>query len=134
LYAILLFFDYLDEDTRQRQAQKQWDSPPYHVRQAVHDYLVQHLRCKVQEHRLGFQLVRITEGTRSSIRVFLSGLKLFYQIMHQRGYYPFDNPLQDGLSVALSQVEAFLEQDDHFPHPPETSGVVEPRRTHRLSQ
>ncbi len=133
LYAILPFFAYLDEDTWQRQAQKQWNSPPHHIRQAVHDYLVQHLHCKVQEHQLGFQLVRITKGTRSSIGVFLSGLKLFYQLMHQRGYYLYNNPLQDGLSAALTHVEEFLEQDDHFPPMPETSGVVEPQRTHRLS-
>ena len=71
LYALLPFFDFLDTDPWQQRAAHRWDAAPDNVRQAVDDYLVQHLQCKIRQHRRGFQLVAITQGTRSTVRVFL---------------------------------------------------------------
>src|SRR2546430_970128 len=71
LYAVLPFFTFLDTDPWQQRAGCQWDASPDDVRQAIDDYLVQHLQCKVRPHRQGFQLVSITQGTRSTIHVLL---------------------------------------------------------------
>jgi hypothetical protein len=90
LYAVLPFFSFLETDIWQQHAGRRWDAAPEVIRQAVDDYLVQCLRCKVREHRFGFQFVSITQGTRSTVRVFLSGLKLFYRVMKQQDYYPLD--------------------------------------------
>ncbi len=133
LYAILPFFGYLETDVWQVRAGRQWDNPPHQIRQAVEDYLVQSLECKVQTHRHGFQLVSITSGTHSTIRIFLSGLKLFYQEMHQRGYYSFSNPLVDAMTTTVAAIEARLAHENDPPRMPEISGVVDARPKNRLS-
>ena len=65
--------------------------PGAHPDKRAHDYLVERLKCKVREHRAGFQIVSLTEGTRSTIRVFLSALKLYYRVMQARSYYDYAN-------------------------------------------
>lgn len=60
LYAILPFFSFLETDPWQQRAACQWDASSEVVRQAVDDYLVQCLQCKVRDHHQGFQLVSIT--------------------------------------------------------------------------
>lgn len=133
LYAVLPFFTFLETDSWQQQTGRRWDDAPEVVRQAVDDYLVQYCRCKVREHHFGFQLVSITQGTPSTIRVFLSGLKLFYRVMKQRGYYPFANPLVDPVSTLYSAVEEHLNETDAYPRLPDISGVETPRHKLRLS-
>ena len=105
LHAVLPWFAYLEEDEWQTKAGHRWNAEPDLVRRAVKDYLVQHLRCKVREHRLGFHLVAITSGTKSTVRIFLASLRLFYSVMIQHGYYCFSNPLQDRLSSLLANLE-----------------------------
>jgi integrase len=138
LYAILPFFTYLDTDTWQMRAGPCWNDSPARVRQAVEDYLIQKLQCKVQQHRDGWKYVVLTAGTRSSLRIFLAALKLFYQVMYQCGVYTYSNPLIDSMSATLAAVEHQLdrqEQEGAFPRMPDESGVVEPQKrpTHRLS-
>jgi hypothetical protein len=92
----------------------------------------------VQQHRDGWKYVMLTAGTRSSLRVFLAALKLFYQVMYQRGDYAYPNPLIDSMSVTIAAVENHLdrqEQEMALPRMPDESGVVEPQKrpTHRLS-
>jgi integrase len=133
LHAILPFFTFLEEDEWQVRAGRHWQSSPEQVRQAIDDYLVQRLRCLVQTHVLSFKLIAITAGTHSTLRVFLSGLKLFYRVMQERGYYASPNPLVDGLATTVAQIKAHLEDDAPFPRMPEESGVETPRRKQRLS-
>jgi hypothetical protein len=71
LYAVLPFFSFLETDSWQQRAGRHWGSTPEAVRQAVDDYLVQCCQCKVREHPFGFQLVSITQGAKSTVRVFL---------------------------------------------------------------
>lgn len=133
LHAILSWFTYLEEDRWQIQAGHSWDAKPDLVRRAVRDYLVQCQHCKVRQHDLGFHLIAFTSGTKSTVRVFLASLRLFYQVMIQCGYYLFSNPLQDpfsSLEVTLSQD---LTAQDGPPPMPERSGVVSPRTKRRLS-
>ncbi len=138
LYAILPFFTYLDTETWQIRAGLRWNDSPVRIRQAVEDYLIQKLQCKVQQRRDGWKYVVLTAGTRSSLRIFLAALKLFYQVMRQRGDYPFPNPLIDSMSATIAAVESHLDQQEKelaFPRMPDESGVAEPqqRPTHRLS-
>lgn len=134
-HALLPFFAWLDTDVWQLRAGNRWDAPSRHVRQAVEDYLVSKLQCKVQPHDQGWKFVAITTGTRSTLRVFLSALKLFYQIMTARDSYPFLNPLVEPISATVATVEARLEHEYEPPRMPDQSGVVTPQKkpTHRLS-
>jgi hypothetical protein len=138
LYAISPFFTYLDTDVWQVRAGTTWNDPPSRIRQAIEDSLIQELRCKVHPHRHGWKYVAITVGTRTSVRVFLAALKLFYQVMRQRGSYPFSHPLIDSMSATMAAVQASLaheESEQAFPRMPEQSGVVETQKPpgHRLS-
>ena len=133
LYAILPFFSFLDTDPWQQRVLCCWDAPPKAVRTVIDDYLVQHQRCKIRQHRQGFQLVAITQGTRSTVRVFLSSLKFFYHIMKQRGYYSFPNPLVDPVSALHAIMEDESEELSEYPRMPDCSGVEAPHRKARLS-
>ena len=138
LYTLTSFFTYLDTDVWQQRAGNTWDAPPLQVRRAVEEYLVQKLQCKVHPHRHGWKYVALTAGTRSSLRIFLAALKLFYQVMCQRGNYAYPNPLLDSMSAAIAAVESHLEQEESelaFPRMPQESGVVAPQKrpAHRLS-
>jgi len=138
LYTLTSFFTYLDTDVWQQRAGNTWDAPPLQVRRAVEEYLVQKLQCKVHPHRQGWKYVALTAGTRSSLRIFLAALKLFYQVMCQRGDYAYPNPLIDSMSAAIAAVESHLDVSESelaFPRMPQESGVVAPQKrpTHRLS-
>jgi len=56
----------------------------------------------VQHHRDGWKYVMLTDGTRSSLRIFLAALKLFYQVMCQHGDYAYQNPLIDSMSATIA--------------------------------
>ena len=129
--SLLPFFTELD--TRGGGDGPRWNGPPAEVRRAVDDYLVRRLRCQVRAHRAGFQLVAITAGTRSTVRVFLSALKLFYRTMQTTGAYAFPHPLVDPVTGTAAQVDERLDGDGAWPRMPDVSGVASPRRTPRLS-
>lgn len=135
LHALLQYFAWLDTDSWQVRAGNTWDASPKQVRHAIEDYLVQKLQCKVQPHSQGWKYVAITAGTRSTLRVFLSALKLYYQIMIARHLYSFLNPLIEPISATVTVLEKQQEQKDNLPKMPEYSGVVTPQKkpTHRLS-
>jgi integrase len=138
LYTLTSFFTYLDTDVWQQRAGNTWDAPPLQVRRAVEEYLVQKLQCKVHPHRQGWKYVALTAGTRSSLRIFLAALKLFYQVMCQRGNYAYPNPLIDSMSATIAAIESHLDVSESelaFPRMPDQSGVVAPQKrpAHRLS-
>jgi len=132
LHVLIPFFDWLETDRSEGSVHLGWDSPPEVVRREVDNYLVERLKCKVKEHRAGFQLVSLTDATRTTVRVFLSALKLFYRIMRVQDRYPHTNPLVDGPSAVLAEVELRCEDTAPFPQMPSVSGVVLPRKK-RLS-
>src|SRR5262249_12643130 len=76
LNAVLPFFSWLETDEWQKRSGRRWDDAPEQIRLSVQDYLIARLKCKLKEHYAGFQLVSLTAGTRSTVRVFLSALKL----------------------------------------------------------
>jgi hypothetical protein len=131
LHSLLPFFTELD--TRNGGDGSCWTRPPAEVRRAVDEYLVRRLGCHVRAHRAGFQLVAITAGTRSTVRVFLSALKLFYRTMQTAGAYPFLNPLEDRSTGTTTAADEGVAEDGAWPRMPDISGVTAPRRTPRLS-
>jgi integrase len=133
LNAILPFFSWLETDEWQKRSVRRWDDAPEQIRRAIQDYLIARLKCKLKEHRAGFHLVSLTAGARSTVRVFLSALKLYYRVMRAQGFYHYDNPLVDGLSAALAGVEEGLAEDGSGPRLPQISGVAPPRKKQRLS-
>ncbi len=133
LNAILPFFSWLETDEWQKRSGRRWDDAPEQIRRAIQDYLIARLKCKLKEHYAGFQLVSLTAGARSTVRVFLSALKLYYRVMRAEGLYHYDNPLVDRLSVALTEMEEGFAADGSGPRMPQVSGVVAPRKKQRLS-
>jgi hypothetical protein len=138
LYSLQPFFSWLDTDIWQKRANHTWDASPQQVRHAIDDYLISQLQCKVLPNQQGWQYVAITAGTRSTLRIFLSALKLFYQIMRQQDRYQFPNPLVDSMNATIATAIAHLEAEEtgHQPPtmPPE-SGMALPREkpTYRLT-
>lgn len=133
LYAILPFFTWLDTDEQQKRSGRHWRSPPEQVRWTVEDYLVQQMRCQLQQHHLGFQLIRPTARTPSQTRIFLVALKCFYKLMSRQGYYAYPNPLVDSLPEMLEKAEECLEEANQPPRLPDISGVQEPNLRQRLT-
>jgi len=138
LYSLQPFFAWLDTDIWQVRAGRQWDNPPQQVRYAIDDYLVSQLRCKVLPHQRGWQYVAITVGTRSTLRIFLAALKMFYQIMRQHNLYTFVNPLIDSMSATIAAALTHLENEEDGktpPRMPDQSGVETPhsKPKHRLT-
>jgi len=131
LYSMLPYFTYLETDVWQVRAGIVWNAASKQVRQAVDDYLVNKLQCKVQPHHYGWKSVSLTAGTRSSLRVFLAALKLFYQVMIFKGYYTSPNPMVDTMSATITAVETRMEREEQestAPHMPARSGVIEPEK------
>lgn len=138
LYSLQPFFSWLDTDLWQIRAGRTWDAPPKQVRHAIDDYLVSQLQCKVLPNTQGWKYVAITAGTRSTLRIFLAALKMFYQIMRQRDLYVFPNPLVDPMSATIAAAIAHLEREEaeqQAPPMPPQSGVEAPRNkpSHRLT-
>ncbi len=133
LNALVPFFSWLETDEWQGRSGRHWTDAPEQIRLAVEDYLIARLKCKLKEHRAGFQLVSLTAGTRSTVRVFLSALKLYYRVMRSQGLYHHDNPLVDGLPTTLAEVEEHFAEDDSGPRMPQISGVITPKKRQRLS-
>lgn len=118
LNAVIPFFEWL---AAQGGAARSWDDPPEAIRQGVGDYLVERLKCKVREHHAGFQLVSLTDGTQTTVRVFLSALKLFYRIMRAQDRYQYANALVDGPSAVLAEVEDRIAGTALLPRMPESA-------------
>jgi integrase len=133
LNALLPFFSWLETDEWQKRSCRRWDDAPEQIRLAVRDYLIARLKCKLKEHHTGFQMVSLTAGTRSTVRVFLSAFKLYYRVMRAQGLYRYDNPLVDRLSTTLAEIEECFTEDNSGPSMPQISGVIAPRKKQRLS-
>jgi hypothetical protein len=57
---------------------KVWDAAPDVVRRQIADHLRGRLKCKVRPHRLGIEVVNLTDRSATGVRIFLSAAKLFY--------------------------------------------------------
>ena len=127
LNVLLPYFGYLTTNHWRRHRGDHWDSPPEAVQQSVRDYLVEQMYCKVQP-KDTYTQVFLTGRSPSTVRVFLSALKLFYHVMRWMKYYPHPHPLIDSVTHLLREIE-FVEGDTASTRPrlPQSSGVEEPR-------
>ncbi len=127
LQALLPYFGYLSTDNWRQHRGDRWDSTPEAVQESVRDYLVELLACKVQC-KDAYELVSLTAQSPSTVRVFLSALKLFYHIMRWMKYYPHPHPLIDSVSQVLREME-FVDRDTDSTRPrlPQASGVEKVR-------
>jgi len=103
--ALLPFFTYLEMDEWQVRAGQNWKCDPESIRRAVEDYLIHQLHCSARQHQQGFFLVLKTNQTHQTVKLFLSGLKFFYQMMCQQGYYGHPNPLIDSGASMVQFIE-----------------------------
>ncbi|WP_419879508.1 hypothetical protein [Brevibacillus centrosporus] len=135
LNTILPFFSWLEIDQWQIRSGVTWNDKPERVRQAIYEYLIQKMCCKVRHHKYGFQVVDVTADSRSTTRFFLSALKLFYGVMVNKKHYPFENnPLVDAFSLhAIESLSNSGLPNGDFPRMPSISGTEEPRKRRRLS-
>lgn len=133
LHALLPYFGYLSIDNWRRHRGDRWDSVPEAVQESVRDYLVECLACKVQRKDV-YELVSLTAQSPSTVRVFLSALKLFYHVMRWMKYYPHPHPLIDSVTQVLREIE-FVGGDTVSTRPrlPQVSGV-EKARMQRTSE
>ncbi len=95
-----------------------WNAAPSQVRRSIDDYLVQKLQCQLLSQRQGWKYVALTAGTKSTLRIFLAALKLFYQVMREREMYPFANPLVNPISATIVASMARLESEEDEQTPP----------------
>jgi uncharacterized protein YjbI with pentapeptide repeats len=126
LYALCPYFTWLDTNVWQVRMGQTWDASPQQVRRSIDDYLVQKLQCQLLPQHQGWKYVAITAGTKSTLRIFLAALKLYYQIMRERQMYSFANPLVDSTSMTIAAAVAHLEREGDEqtpPRMPDQSGV-----------
>jgi len=130
LYALLPFFTFLASSGRG--VERAWDGDVEVVRNAVAEYMEDHLHCSIRRHRFGFDLVHVSGRTRSNVGAFLAALKLFYLVMREVGCYAAENPLVDVALRVSGDIEKgdFSHTSDDPPRMPDVSGV-EPMRSHR---
>jgi len=129
LYSLLPYFTWLDTDLWQMRQRQTWDAPPQQVRRSIDDYLVQKLQCQILPQHQGWKYVALTAGTKSTLRIFLAALKLYYQIMRERDIYTFANPLVDSMSATIAAAIAHLEREERetvVPPMPAKSGIEAP--------
>ena len=128
LLALLPYVSFLETDHWRKLRQDRWDSPPESIREAVRDYLLQKLHCKVRRYGRS-EMVALTAQSPSTVRVFLSALKRFYSSALFSGEYPYVHPLTNpviDLLDAVDQEEAGVRRS--CPKMPPESGIEEPQR------
>jgi len=123
LNCLLPYFSYLSTDTWRTHRGDQWNSRPACIQEAVRDYLVERLQCKVQP-KSTYAFVNLTGQSPTTVRLFLAALKQFYNIAIWEKYYEYSHPLLDAASRLLSELERSEQQSVH--RQPQISGVEEP--------
>jgi len=126
LNALLPYFTYLRTDARRCQRRDLWDGEPETVRLSVRDYLLHQLGCKVRRHNT-YEMVRLTACSPSTVRVFLSALKRFYQFALETKRYSYEHPLVDPAAHILRHMELHNAEERTRPRMPQESGVEPPR-------
>lgn len=133
LTSILPWFTWLETDPWQVRAGRRWDDAPEAVRGVVREYLVRQLGCQVRERSAGYATLTVADAAVNQVRLFLVGLKLFYRIARQHGYYHQAHPLTEAVTDLGRVADEHLASHDGRPPMPAVSGVDAPRRDRRLT-
>ncbi len=128
LMALLPYFSFLETDPWRQQRQDRWDGSPESVREAVRDYLLKQLHCKVRRYGM-YEMVRLSAQSPSTVRIFLSALKRFYSSAKFLGLYEHAHPLSNPLVYLLEEINQ-EEPTEHrsCPKMPPESGIEEPQQ------
>jgi integrase len=131
LAALLPFIRDAERIRQLGEDDSRWRADPSAVRRLLADYLNDRYACVIRQHRIGFQIVARTAGTRSGVGLFLAAVKFFYRVMREEGLYPHDNPLVDRTSVGFARLD--WDESRRAPRMPDHSGVVVPHRRARFT-
>ena len=100
LREVVLFANWAGEDNVSTTHQWRVMGEPREVRNLIREYLMKVGECRIvrRPDTLGIRVsyVNTTNGTRINVRLLLAALKRLYEILADRGLYPFPNPLIDG--------------------------------------
>ncbi|CAH8712457.1 site-specific integrase [Paenibacillus thiaminolyticus] len=88
------FFLWLKYKSHYKGTLVSWDHKPEAIKEAVRQYLIQEMHCKIRgrEHHEGIYL---TKKSTKTVQLFLSAIKGFYKTMIRLGTYADTNPLID---------------------------------------
>jgi integrase len=126
LNSLRPYFTYLTTDAWRQQRGDRWDSDPEAVQEAVRDYLLRHLGCKVR-HRQTHEEISLTARSPSTVRIFLAALKQFYSLMCQLDQYRYPHPLLDTtIQSALETEQEEVQTTPQRAAMPQQSGVEAP--------
>src|SRR5258708_40257414 len=136
LTGILPWFTWLETDSWQVQANHHWTDAPQVVRETIREYLVSRLRCRMKDHPQGGEWLETTEEMLNAVRILLAGLKLFYRVAKEHGYYQVDNPLRGTFTEPVQSAPHQLVHEATLPllpKMPDHIGADHPRRQGRLT-
>lgn len=124
--ALLPYVSLLESDHWRPQRQDPWDSPPESIWEAVRDYQLQQLHCKVLRY-VRYEMVALSAQSPSTVRVFLSALERFYSSVLFAGEYQYVHSITNPVVHLLQEVDE--EDTDRFrsrPKMPPERGIEEP--------
>ncbi len=142
LREVVLFANWAGEDSVAAAHQWRVLGEPREVRNLVREYLTKVGECRIARRpdTLGVRVsyINATSGTRINVRLLLAALKQLYEILGDRGLYPFPHPL---IHAEATQAIAELRQGQRAimrellgrPPMPPSSGVDPPPADLRLS-
>jgi integrase len=140
---LLLFVNWVRHDSVACAQRWTLYGEPPKVRSAMREYLTAVAQCRVilRPDMLGIRVAYINQTSRTTInvRLLLASLKKLYDVLHDRGFYPFPNPMVH--EDAAKAITAFR-RDRHEAMRvaagrctmPAISGVDEPPSDLRLSE
>lgn len=143
LREVLAFGNWAGSDGVSRREMWRMYGDPREVRNLVREYLTVIGECRITQRpdTLGVRAVyvNLSSETRINVRLLLAALKKLYEILEEKGFYSFANPLvhadarQAISEFRRSERAAVAAAIGRMPMPP-VSGVDEPPRDIRLSE
>jgi len=143
LREVLAFANWCGSDEVARKHGWRLTGEPREIRNLLREYLTVVWQCRVTQRpdTLGVRVayVNVTNHTRINVRSLLAGLKKLYDILGEKGFYPFENPLvhEDAaraLAVFRRGQRAAIQAATRRMPMPAASGVDAPPPDIRLSE
>ncbi|ASJ57518.1 hypothetical protein BP422_11770 [Brevibacillus formosus] len=131
LNVLLPFFSWLSRHSSYQGNTISWDESCEIIQEAIHDYLIHKLSCKIRDHHQSNKVIHPTLDSPKTIRIFLSALKKFYGFMIREGMYKFPNPLIDA-GWAPPNHDFTAATAEMRPRMPDIAGT-EPKRNRYIS-
>lgn len=130
LQNLLPFFAWLEEWSNYQGQPVLWDDKPQAIREAVEDYLINEMGCKVRE-KESFRFVNRTNKSPNTVNRFLSALKSFYKSLVLLKQYHHSNPLIDSYAILdeyKNQTEGVRKDKSRMPSVAGTEDPIPHRR------